>query len=105
MLISKTYQITTPESAEYGDYAESGFTWESEKMTFKDLISEAESSGCIYHEGCDWLYSDSEIEDYSTGETVAYALHFDRENKPKDAKYWDKAILYLVNQRKKRRGF
>jgi len=95
MLISKTYEIVTQESAEQGDYEESGFDFEGERYTFKELINLAESTGCIYSEGCDWLYSEPQIEDYGTGETIGYALHFDRTNKPRHQKYWEKAVNYL----------
>ena len=95
MLISKTYEIVTPESAENGDFEETGFEFESERYTFKELIDLAKSTGCIYSEGATWLYSYPEIEDYSTGEEKSYALHFDRENKPRDRKYWEKAVRYV----------
>jgi hypothetical protein len=100
MLISKTYETVTPESAEHGDIEDSGFDYENENFTFKEFLHEIETSGCIYSEGCTWLYSEPQIEDYGTCETKSYALHYSRKNAPRNQKYWDKAITYIQNKYK-----
>jgi len=39
ILISRTFDVVTPESAEDGESAESGFITESEFVTFRELVS------------------------------------------------------------------
>ena len=39
ILISRTYNITTEESAEHGEHAEDGFIVEDEPVTFRELVS------------------------------------------------------------------
>lgn len=38
MRFNQTYGIVTDESAEHGDFAERGFDWENEPMTFRELV-------------------------------------------------------------------
>ena len=54
--VNKTYTEVTPESAEHGDYDETGLVWEGEEFTFRELVEEL---GGPNHwqlsEGADWL--------------------------------------------------
>ena len=92
------YSTVTPESAENGDFEEHGFympggwrfpithTEEDAEnrrectFTLKDfdsVISTARNLGITEHEGANWFYSHSSVEDYSTGEEVEYTLHIE----------------------------
>ena len=85
--INFTYEIITPESAEYGDFAEAGFItpgfWkysadDYERNTWKlgdlkGLISFAESLGII-SDG-DSFYSVDPDCNYATGEETFYGMH------------------------------
>jgi hypothetical protein len=97
--ISKTYEIITPESAEHGDFEETGFEFEHEQYSFKDLCDLIMDEG-FYNEGSDWLNTVDPDRNYATGEETFYGLHFDRENKERNLKYWHKAIAYVDRQRK-----
>jgi hypothetical protein len=98
-----TYQVVTPESAEYGDVAEYGwalpggwrFALEDEDGrhddvlrdvqdnpdsytaadTVHDLVDLARDLG-FYSDGSDWLTTEPE-QDYATGEETTYHLHID----------------------------
>lgn len=96
-IISKTYQTVTPESAEHGDFADSGYEFEDVSYTFRELVD------LIYHDGFIepsifppksgddfWLSSDYEIEDYSTGEEISYSIHLENKS-PRMLRYWFKA--------------
>jgi hypothetical protein len=85
-----TYTTVTPESAEQGDYADSGFwlpgEWrfsaedynreENDITSAREVIQYARERGICYVVGS-WLESSGEIEDYGTCEEVTYALHID----------------------------
>jgi hypothetical protein len=92
LLISKTYEIITHESAEHGEAEESGFEYEFEPFTFRDLIRElryfplASSSEIGPHT---WVSSEPE-QDYRTGEYRTEHLHFVGPESKR--KYWIKAL-------------
>lgn len=97
ILISRTFDVVTPESAEEGEAAESGFLAESESVTFKELVSLMEShpvpschppSGEAY----EWL-SSYPSQDFRDCSETTESLHFSRENPPRRLKYWRKAML------------
>ena len=89
--IDFTFQTTTPESAEHGDFAEHGFitpglwkyTVEDYERTvwklgdLRGLIDFARSLGICETEGASWAYSVGSDIDYSTGEETTYAMHID----------------------------
>lgn len=82
--VSKTYDVVTPESAEYGDFADSGFIYESTDMSLRDLLEEINSLGYYEHNSNAFdnanhisLYGvDSEI-DYSDASETREALHIE----------------------------
>jgi hypothetical protein len=88
ILISKTYEIITKESARNGDAQECGFEYEDQPFSFRDLLNEVrkfeEYTG-------DWL-TQYGSQNYHDGSYTNYSLHFSRSNKPRMKKYWDKAI-------------
>lgn len=96
ILISRTFDIVTPESAEEGESADSGFLAESESVTFKELVSlmRAHPNPSCYPprgESFEWLSSHPET-DYRDASETTESLHFARGNPPRAAKYWRKAM-------------
>jgi hypothetical protein len=92
LLISKTYEVITEESAEHGEVEESGFEFEFESFSFRDLVRQLRffphpSSSVI---GPDtWVSSEPE-QDYRTGEYRTEHLHF--VGPERKEKYWIKAL-------------
>ena len=78
-IVSKTYEIVTPESAEEGDAEERGFEFENTKMTLAEVLSEVRDLGSHHVQSNRStqisLYGQGEYVDYSTGDTKTYALH------------------------------
>lgn len=37
-LVSKTYSQVTPESAEFGEFSDSGYVWQNIPYTFRELV-------------------------------------------------------------------
>lgn len=97
-----TFSTVTPESAEHGDYARSGYCdeqgnlfpmpdelWGEEARKFgeentliadgiEEIINVAESLGIAYHGDADWCHSyGEEVLSYESGETIEYCLHVD----------------------------
>ena len=85
---SVTYQTTTPESAEYGEAADSGFMIEDIELDdIQDIISLINSYRCFDWSCSDnsgWLSSDSEVSDYTKMEEIMYSLHA---NNPRSSRY------------------
>ena len=94
ILISKTYEETTPESAEIGEFSDSGFDWEDEPYTFKELIEELKN----YDYADNWATVDCGIIDYDTLTYRTENLHYSHLNNPRSRKYWDKAINYVFGK-------
>jgi hypothetical protein len=84
-----TYEIVTPESAEFGDFAEGGFIdgggwrypvpgagddYDEWYTDIREVISEAQYLGINYDNG-GWFESVDPEVDYATGEYTTYALH------------------------------
>ena len=96
ILISRTFEVVTPESAEEGEVADSGFLVESESVTFRELVSLMEShpNPSAYPPSGDsgeWLSSHLETNYHDASETTE-SLHYSRENPPRRLKYWRKAM-------------
>ena len=102
ILISKTYSTITPESCENGDYDDTGFIFENEPCTFRevlDYLKNHREPSCYPLRKTDnmenvWFSSGFEIEDYSTLEEKETSIHFSSDNKPRALKWWKKAIIY-----------
>ena len=96
IIISRTFDVVTPESAEDGESAESGFLAESESVTFRELVSLMEShpNPSAYPpsgDSSEWLSSHPET-DYRDASETTESLHFSRENPPRRLKYLRKAM-------------
>lgn len=97
ILISRTFDVVTPESAEDGESAESGFITESEAVTFRELVSlmrDYPNPSCYPPSGDsgEWLSSHPET-DYRDASETTESLHYSRENPPRRLKYWRKAMV------------
>jgi hypothetical protein len=97
-LITVTYDIVTPESAEQGDFAESG--WIDDEGT--EMISPAEAIKFLRREGADqpsssyfhsgvW-YSASKGENYRTGAETTHSYHLKGFTPRAERMVWDAII-------------
>jgi hypothetical protein len=89
--ISRTYQVYTQASAEHGEAAESGFYYEDDKVTFRELVqllADHPIPSCS-HGIPDWTTSYPDI-DYRTGRETFYSIHPGRD--AISQKYWAKAV-------------
>lgn len=97
ILISRTFEIVTYQSAQHGDAEERGFLAENEEVTFRELVDlmrghpEASSSGPVTSRG--W-FSSYPQQNMQTGAEETTAIHFSRDNSPRLAKYWSKAAAF-----------
>jgi hypothetical protein len=97
ILISRTFEVITPESAEEGEAAESGFLSEGEAVTFRELVSlmrDHPLPSCYPPRGeaFEWLSSHSET-DYRDCSNRTESIHLDQSNHPRTLKYWRKAMI------------
>lgn len=97
ILINKTFEIVTEESAEGGEIEESGFSAENEPVSFRELVDMLKgefihaSQSPVNRSTHVWFTSEPE-QDYMTGEYRSESIHFSRENPARKAKYWIKAM-------------
>jgi hypothetical protein len=96
ILISRTFSISTHESAEHGESAANGFIVEDEPITFRELVSLMKdhpiaSSSYLMGNQWEWL-SAHPVQDFYSGAWTEESLHFSRMNYPRKLKYWRKAL-------------
>lgn len=95
LLISKTYEIISEESAENGDVEESGFEWENQECSISEIVDTIRnlepSQWPITHPESVWFteYGDA---DYETGDIENSSFHYSRKNPSKNLKHWIAAI-------------
>ena len=99
ILIDKTFDEVTPESAEDGDTSDSGFIVENEPMTFRELVNELRgypfaSTARVTGSSYEWASTEPET-DYRTGAEYQESIHYSYNNAPRAAKYWRKAMRYV----------
>lgn len=96
LLLSKTYEIITEESAENGEAEESGFVWEDSPCEFREVVRYLEgaepSQSPITNLENVWFTHYGEM-DYVSGEYENVSFHYSRQNPRKNLKYWKAAIL------------
>ena len=79
-LVSETYEIITEESAENGDFEETGFTFQDEPMTAREIAEYlytggfTEASASQYHDGV-WFSANGDM-DMHSGDYENRSLHF-----------------------------
>ncbi len=92
ILISKTFAQTTPESAEVGDFSDTGFISECEQVTFTELVdlmkAHYQPSNSANIDINTWFSTGFYTQDYRTGTDQEDSIHFHRDNTPNAAKYW-----------------
>lgn len=96
LLLSKTYEIITEESAENGEAEEHGFCWKDTPSEFREVVR--------YLEGAEpseypitklenvWFTHYGE-RDYISGDHEQVSYHYSRQNPSKNLKYWKAAII------------
>lgn len=91
-LVSKTYADVTPESAEHGDFEDTGFMWEDVEYTFRELVEEFSGHNCWQlAEGADWLTSGIFTVCYRTCRDREENLHIERPT-PRHERYYQLAL-------------
>jgi hypothetical protein len=101
LLISEFYSIVTPESAEQGDYDETGTMFTQQPFTFRELVDYIEREGFAYasqypiseaHDTAQVWLENGGTHDYYDGSETYRTLHFDYTNAPHKARYWHLAL-------------
>jgi len=96
ILISRTFETVTPESAEFGESDDAGFICQSEPVTFRELVELMRAHPVPSSYPCegsrwDWLSSYPE-ENFRDCSNRTESLHYDKSNPPSRDKYWRKAM-------------
>lgn len=95
ILINKTCEIITEESAENGEAAERWMDYENAEFSFRELVNDLKglepSQSPITNPENTWFTSYGDM-DYINGEYENYSLHYSRDNPKKNLKYWIAAI-------------
>lgn len=78
--MNKTYEIVTEESAEHGDFEESGFEYEDNEFSFMELVREIKDAGATMPSDSSpsmhtWYSTPDADIDYHTGEYTYYSFH------------------------------
>lgn len=91
-LMSKTYQVVTPESAEQGDFSDQGFEYEGNEFdTLWDVAEEIRNAGATELSSSgeasphDWYSTVDGDTDYKTGAETTYSFH-PKDLTPEEAK-------------------
>lgn len=98
IIISRTYAETTPESAEIGDFSDTGFIDERQEVTFSELVRlmmehyEPSQSPNDYSKDVSYS-SGSYTSDYRTGTSRQESIHFHHDNSDNATKYWKQARI------------
>lgn len=96
LLLSKTYEIITEESAENGDAEERGFCWEDSPCEFKEVIDYLRGAHAsqwpITNLESVWFTHYGEM-DYVSGEYENVSFHYSKQNPGKNLKHWKAAIV------------
>jgi hypothetical protein len=99
ILITRCFEVVTPESGECGETAESGFVAQDEPYGFRELVEALEggepSSWPCRGSTRDWVTQDEgeTREFFETGTRRSESIHFSRKNKPHAARYWRMALI------------
>ena len=97
ILIDKTFEIVTHESADHGEIEDGGFSSINEPITFRELVTALKrdfihaSQSPVTHSTRVWFTTESE-QDYKTGEYRNESIHFSPSNPTRKVKYWIKAM-------------
>lgn len=80
-VVTKTFDVITPESASRGDFAETGTEFDNVLMSLAQLVNELRGFGYFERtQDLDWSQSFAQVDpevDYSTGAETRYTLHIE----------------------------
>ena len=94
--VHQTFEVITPESAEDGEAASSGFEFQDMPHTFRQLVELMEAHPepsqwpCTQPGAWVWFTSEDDT-DPRTGEARRTSIHFSKKNDARALKYWAKA--------------
>lgn len=93
IIISRTYAETTPESAEIGDFSDTGFIDDRAEVTFSELVTlmkEHYQASSSPNDGSTnvWYSTGFYTSNYRTSTEREESIHYHHENTPNAAKYW-----------------
>jgi hypothetical protein len=97
ILVDKTFEVVTHESAEHGEVEDAGFSAVNEGVTFRELVEMMRreythpSMSPVHRSTRVWFTNEPE-EDYRTGEYRSESIHFSHDNPARKTKYWIKAM-------------
>ena len=97
LLVDKTFEVVTHDSAENGEVEDAGFSAVGESYTFRELVSLLKSiyihpsQSPVTRSSRIWFTSEAE-QDYMTGEYRSESIHYSADNPNRKAKYWIKAM-------------
>jgi len=95
LLINKTCEIITEESAENGEAAEQWFEYENGEFTIREIAKDIKGLEPSQYPITDparvWFTSFGDM-DYITGEYENYSLHYSQDNPSRNLKHWISAI-------------
>ena len=98
ILINRTFEIVTEESAANGEAAGSGFLAEGESVTFRELVAllrhgEPSQSPVTDPARCWVTHDEGETRAFfEDGERESHSTHYARENPARNLKYWRAAL-------------
>jgi len=73
--VNKTYTQVTPESAEHGDYSDTGFEFQDQQYTLRELINYIKQNGFVREANTDWLTTGYWTQCHYTGTEKCFDLH------------------------------
>jgi hypothetical protein len=94
IIISRTYAMISPESAELGDFCETGFICDREEVDFRELVDlmrehpHGSSSPWRKDDRHAWFSSGFYVYDYRNMLERETSIHFHEENSESAYKYW-----------------
>lgn len=96
LLLSKTYEAITEESAEHGDAESRGYEWEDSPHSVReaaDMLRHREPSQSPITDPARVWFTEYGDADYRTGDVENTSLHFSHKNTAHALRYWRAAIL------------
>jgi hypothetical protein len=98
ILVNRAYSEMAPESAEDGEFSDTGLIAENSEYGFRELVDAMrEHSQCSTShptgDPADWLSTGFYTADYGTGTEREETLHYSCDNPPRNAKYWRLAMI------------
>lgn len=101
VFVNKTYQVVSPESAEFGDFADQGFEYQDKELTLRELVDELDGYFELSNTYCidenTWVTSEAE-QDYSTGDYTTYSLHLSHNSTDRQKRIWIAALNFLFKK-------